>query len=631
MLFLSSNSSFLTRYLCFTNVNEDRTHITAFARIYMINIEIYALFVEGTFRDCYFSLLYPHSQRVDTIARFKNSNKLIWTGIAFVAQDNFKMSLGAHANATPHVMNAFATALADVMSLSPSVTTVNRFQSVIDSYFNEHNNPGMPVMVETVDFLTRTLTLTGDLAAEIRRDSIVAIFGSISASNQGCSMLATGGAFEGLCSLLTGSTTILAHNVMCTTARLCSRYSTLALLSLAAKNSSLTYLSAYLHQDLMPRIRLAQETESNSITDIVMYTKCCNAVFMLCTSPGSSLLYPAVSILTPSLFAMLKHSWGLGEAATSFRGLVRAHTLRATAGVFSVDIEDSDSCADFEEFALSDTFDCVTYGDLAAAQRDCPAMTSRLLLLRRAVSLSDEMLARIFTPARLSALCGAIGSEAVSGGRVQTLFVAVMARVAAAVPGGAARLLQEDFLSQILSRLKVADSVFEGTFSAVSGLAREVTRLLDALLKDTDYDPELVQLVLERDGLEYCTRVLLAAALCDRNLGVDNDDGTHIDASGFDCDTAATLLRVLRQLIAIGDTDPDATVMTEGMTPHNAFAAAFLKARGLQAIDLLRFTDCMTQDSPALHELWQLRALLERMALIPTTHVETAEDMLRRR
>ena len=232
-------------------------------------------------------------------------------------------------------------------------------------------------------------------------------------------------------------------------------------------------------------------------------------------------------------------------------------------------------------------------------------------VMTRVAALPAATLARVFTPERVALAHAAPDRWARLINTALAALHAALARFAAASPALAGQLLERGVLFQTMQMLEEStESRYALQVDLAAIGARHVGRRLattqdyttsgtyDANGADGAGQAQGAQELWQPGAVECCVVGLSAAVFGGDVLG--GNDNAELVSNMTD------ILRALRQLIAVGD---------------SSVAAAFVKARGPQLLDLLRCNACTQQDGPALQELNQLLALLKIVDIASTVTI----------
>lgn len=191
-----------------------------------------------------------------------------------------------------------------------------------------------------------------------------------------------------------------------------------------------------------------------------------------------------------------------------------------------------------------------------------------------------------------------------------TPLLGMLASLADCFPAFAPMLLEgrhgeglKNIFITILSHYQSGESVDLENFPA---LRSNTARLLGCMLSTATNVSKTAQKLLDCSAIKCCVMMLRATACGNRkitkngnNRSTINNDGTKSPVNKMCNDTTVAitrLLRVLRTCCTVGvssHADSKSGFKTEADESANPFVTAIVQYRGLEALDLLRYIDCM--------------------------------------
>lgn len=224
--------------------------------------------------------------------------------------------------------------------------------------------------------------------------------------------------------------------------------------------------------------------------------------------------------------------------------------------------------------------------------------------------LDDDAFACAFTDRRVDHILAQIELHGDLSSSVATKwFFGILTTLVVRIPGFAHRFIHANAFTKILSSCE--DVCIYKSLFGIFQLQRNVAFLLDSILSLTADLPHVAERLLECGAMKTCCTLLTYFVLANR------EHERRIDALPSGADQPGLLLRVLRKMIS--------SVSRVGS--ENPFVTELITNRGLQALELLRYDDCLQEIAGAdsQQELGQLRALLAGMGVLAPDTAATEE------
>lgn len=267
-----------------------------------------------------------------------------------------------------------------------------------------------------------------------------------------------------------------------------------------------------------------------------------------------------------------------------------------------------------------DAMRCEALADFAASEEFDPLLT-RLAdhdILQHFASFldlfDDTAFERAFTPQRIEQVLTSFREIKMRDLETAVWFMAVSAPLASRFPAFALEIASLDGFARVLRCLN--DDFCGSLLSNDVTLAVNSVRVFDSVLSAATDRLYAAQQLLADGAVRLCCNFL-------RNFAVANCDRDAIARQNTDypsnIEHITRLLRVLRiMMMSFIDTSSGTVMRGSGPASQNPVAVEFVACRGPQALDLLRFDDCVQGDNagPISHEMAQLRALLASLDLL---------------
>ena len=323
----------------------------------------------------------------------------------------------------------------------------------------------------------------------------------------------------------------------------------------------------------------------------------------------SRLPYTAVSAFVPLLRGTLERHASLSgrDRHVYVESVVALRRLLKSDG--DDDSYNAERRRDLADFVVSNCFDDMF--DIS----DSWILENLLFYLHM---FDDDTVALAFTQPRLDRILMQVDAQQFTSYEDLLNATELFAELATKLPEFAQRITQARGLANILYWTHHKSS---GNSRFACNLLSGAVWLFDNILTSAPDVTLAARDLLAKDAMKICCLHLLYPVL------------THHDResrSALDCMTGkkvARVLRVLRTMISTSDTSPGPAVRNRGAAPRNPFLAQFIAENGLQALELLRYDECLQTSGGDLvmQDLAQLRALLARMAVIAPDTEETEQ------
>lgn len=509
---------------------------------------------------------------------------------------------------------ALSTSLDDLATLSAKIRKGPEGE-MIDT-FVENNN--------VVDILARLLDLHDDKKAERRRDIVLRLFERPYISSR----LVTKS------TLLSHLTSVIARNPEAgDAARILRLVSHLAERSrdidfpapvMAAALTNMLVFTEAVADALFPRVIEGDKFYTSPVDNV--FCDCMYGLAGLCANRPTLPPYAAVAGFVPLLRRVLERARDTPPHESAKDGMIDWVTGSLSV-LLAVENNSSSAAEDAHALAMSSGFDLVL-GTLLFRHMYIS------LVERCALSLNADETASVFTEPRIEEFCGMFYHfQGEWPDQDTTRLARIIAHVGAAVPELPARLVYDENvkLLNLWDARNFVVSLHEETEADISDtrtneirLYPNVTKIFDALLSTAADRIKMATYMFKFNVHVYCLRVLERALWNPRGYirHIHHNNPLMTDSA------VASSLRTLRLLTEINATSP-ITGHAESPTAHT-FSTDFFSRNGECFLDALRYTDYMQRDGPALQELAQLRALLERLNMVAPTPTATEDAIAQR-
>ena len=208
----------------------------------------------------------------------------------------------------------------------------------------------------------------------------------------------------------------------------------------------------------------------------------------------------------------------------------------------------------------------------------------------------DATFPLVFTQQRVERMLTSLDANHWGSTDKLSVFMSVLALLAEQIPVFAQKLPYEPDFGKILGFIQ--DNISYDDLIAQSLLPIHTVEVLDRILSASSDETHVAHQLLSYGAVKLCCILLRYYLVSDRS-----SLGEHHNT---------LRLRVLRVLLSSSTAPSNLAVHDSDAAPENPFLTEFIRARGPQALELLRYDDCMQKNDggSALPELLQLRVLL---------------------